>query len=171
MIYTISFLSLRLTLLGAILAGLFFALPTAAYNITDQQTYLAANTLPVFTFTVPITAANRTLHLPVFGTTEEPTATQFGYEFFSETSVVALTDSLGFILSDAPIVANEYVLAPGQSATFTIVIIGIPEVNAAPQQVRTRITRLPLYLGENRVAAPYTPSELANFVSNKLTVR
>lgn len=150
---------------------LFFATPVAAYNISEQAVYRVADTLPVYTFTVPITAGSRQLQLPVWGTTSAPSEQQFSYEFFSDTSAVALNRSLGFIYSDAPVVNGEYVLAPNTSAVFTIVIIGIPQENAPAQQVSARLTSIPLYLGTKREPAPYTAAELSNFVSDKVTIR
>jgi hypothetical protein len=161
----------RFVSLVTLAVTLLVASPAAAYNISEQAVYRVADRLPVYTFTVPITAGSRSLHLPVWGTTHTPTATQFGYEFFSDTSAVSLDGGLGFILSDAPIVANEFVLAPNSSATFTIVIIGVPAANTAAQQVSARLTSLPLYLGDERTPAPYTAAELSNFVSDKVTIR
>jgi len=165
------FSPLRLACILVVSWWLTMANVAGAYNITDQQAYRVADSLPVFTFTVPISASSRSIALPVWGTLGEPTQRQFGYRFFSETSQLAMAGGIGFILSDAPVVDNEYLLTPGQSATFTIVLIGIPTTDAAAQQISARLTSIPLYLGSDRVPAPYTAAELRNFVSDKVTVR
>lgn len=141
-----------------------------AYNISEQHAYRVADSLSVFTFTVPITAGSQTLHLPVWGTTGETSERTFGYAFFSDTSSLDLSATAGFVLSDAPVRDGEFVLAPGQQATFTIVLLGVPTATAPPQQVRARITSFPFYLGEDRSPAPYTAAELSNFVTDKVTL-
>jgi len=148
------------------------AAPAMAYNPTDTTATRLGSKIALFTITVPITAGSQTLYLPVRprNLTNVPT-TAFNYDIFSDTSPVSIAGSIGAVLSDTPIENDEYVLRPGQTGVFTIVVAAVARPDAPPQQLRMRVTEFPLFLGSERTPAPLNQYELSNYQTSKITLR
>ena len=159
--------------LGAAIAAFSSSAQVAsAYNPTNTTAKRITDNVALFTITVPLASSNRSVAVPVHGTTaENPDASQFAFDIFSDTSGVFVDAAAGIIVSDATIVDNEYVLEPGEATTLTIVMLALASPSAEPQQLRAQVNNFPIFFCVERESAQLTKYELGNYVTPKITLR
>ena len=137
----------------------------AAYNPENLRAQTIANQLAVFTIETTIWPSSNAMTIPVRGSVVGA-ANTFGFELFSDTSGVDVAGAFGMIIADAPIKNGFYHLPTDRNTKLTILVLAVPTPDAAPQQLKMRLTSLPF--GDTPAL---NASELARYVTPKTTLQ
>ena len=144
-----------------------YSAPAQAFSSEQVNRYSFAKTddgVAVYTLTFTLGGYTKDLYIPIVGIRDLPNRTRqnnFGFEMQAGYGDSPTDDGavVALIVAKAEIIDGQYKVPAGESVTFKIVAL-FKTTEDESDTYRFKVTELPFFVGDDKEAQSFNPSEL-----------